>query len=138
MITQTKSKRILVVDDDVLMVGILERVFQAQGYKVVSAYDGPSGLVKAILIKPDLIVLDIMMPGMDGYEVCRRLKENPTTTNIAVLMLTAKGNIDAPDGVGNFEANLQERLRGFDVGAVEFISKPVGIKDLMKRLEFLI
>ena len=129
--------RILVVDDDRPMVMLISIILKKHGYEVFTAYNGLTGLKKAREVKPDLIILDIMMPIMNGYEVCRRLQSNPDTAGIAVLMLTAKGRIDIPrvETKRRFHSRVQERMEGFDVGAVEFLSKSVKAKELVKRVE---
>lgn len=130
--------RILVVDDNRSIVRIIEGVLIHEGYQVVTAYDGVEALDKARLHKPDLIVLDIVMPNMDGYEACRRLQSDKLTMHIPVLMLTVKGNIEddpRPDSLREWQAKVQERMRGFDVGAVEFMSKPVKAKELVARVK---
>ncbi len=128
--------RILVVDDDRPTVMIISSVLKKHGYEVFTAYDGLNGLKIAREMHPHLIVLDIMMPLMDGYEVCRRLHSDPDTAKIAVLMLTAKGGID--ENVNRqyeFASRVQDRLKGFDVGATEFLTKPVKAKELVKRVK---
>lgn len=128
--------RILVVDDDRPTVTIISSVLRKQGYEVFTAFDGAEGLAKAQELRPDLIILDIMMPVMDGYEVCRRLQNDPDTAGIAVLMLTAKGGIDQDaDRAYQFAGRVRDRLRGFDVGAVEFLTKPVKAKELVQRVK---
>jgi len=128
--------RILVVDDDRPTVLIISSVLRKQGYEVHTAFNGITGLKKAREVKPDLIILDIMMPIMDGYEVCRRLRRDPDTAGIAVLILTFKGGIDGGAEVPQrFIFHVQDRLRGFDVGAVEFLTKPVKAKELVKRVK---
>jgi CheY-like chemotaxis protein len=94
-------------------------------------------LEKAVREKPDLIVLDIEMPGMDGYEVCRRLQQNRPTAKIPILMLTVKGQLDTvPDhDKRTYESRLAERNRGFEVGAIEFISKPIQAKALAAQVK---
>ena len=131
--------QILIIDDNPTIVGILEMGLQSSGYQVSSANDGETGLARAKALHPDLIILDIMMPKMDGYEVCQALKADPVTANIPVIMLTAKGSIDDQiPGEDSYDKNLQERLRGFEVGADDFITKPVKIKELKQRIELLI
>ena len=88
--------RILCVDDDRPTVTIIAAILKKEGYEVEIALNGNEGLKKARESKPDLLILDIMMPGTDGYEVCRRLKADPETSRIGVLMLTAKGGVDEP------------------------------------------
>jgi DNA-binding response OmpR family regulator len=133
------NAKILIVDDDIMLVGMLERILQTQPYEISTAYNGEDALRQASQLKPDLIVLDLMMPGMDGYEVCQRLKENPETAAIAVLILSAKGNIDAPRlNETQFEANLDDRLHGYEVGAIDFLNKPIGARELIKHIQFLL
>jgi len=128
--------RILIVDDSRLTVKLIERVLHKAGFEVLTAFDGKAGLQKAREAKPDLIVLDIMMPKMDGYEVCRHLQANPDTANIGVLILTAKGDVDNDVGQQyELAIRVQDRLQGFDAGAVEFLSKPVKAKELVKRVK---
>jgi DNA-binding response OmpR family regulator len=131
------TARILVVDDDRPTVMIIERLLKKDGYDVCTAFDGKEGLQRAQAEKPDLIILDLMMPKMDGYEVCYRLKNDPDTADIAVLMLTAKGGIENSNGQ-KFAARLEDRLRGFEVGAVDFLIKPIKAKDLAKRVKALL
>jgi DNA-binding response OmpR family regulator len=133
------ATKILIVDDDVMLVGMLEQILHTQPYELFTAYSGEEALDRVRQLKPDLILLDLMMPGMDGYEVCQRLKSDPETADIAVLILSARGNIDAPKlKKEQFEMNLNDRLHGFEVGAIDFLSKPVGVKDLIKHIQFLL
>ncbi len=131
----TGKARILIVDDSRPTVMILERVLKKEGYEVFTAYDGKEGLQKARELKPNLIVLDIMMPEMDGYQVCQRLQRDPETARIGVLMLTAKGGIDDRKVKYGFTTALKERMIGFEVGAVEYLTKPVTAKELLKRVK---
>ncbi len=131
--------RILVVDDDRPTVMIISSILKKQGYEVFTAFDGMNGLRKAHEVKPDLVVLDIMMPLMNGYEVCRRLQSNPDTADIAVLMLTAKGRIDAEaEKPKQYFDRIQDRLRGFDSGAMDFLTKPVKAKEVVRRVKALL
>jgi len=127
--------RILIVDDSRPTVMILERVLKKEGYEVFTAYDGEQGLQRAGELQPDLIVLDVMMPGLNGYEVCQRLRREPRTAGIGVLMLTAKGGIDDPKVKRGFSSALKERMAGFEAGAVEFLTKPVSAKELIRRVK---
>ena len=135
----SRQARILIVDDDKPTVMIISSVLQKQGYEVHTAYDGQAGLEKAREIKPDLMILDIMMPIMDGYQVCRRLQSDPDTARIAILMLTAKGGIDE-DVKRHYEfaTRVKDRLHGFDSGAVDFLTKPVKAKDVALRVKSLL
>ena len=133
------KKRILVVDDDKPTVLIISAVLKKNGFEVFTAYNGKTGLQLAGEVKPHLIILDIMMPVMDGYQVMRRLKRNMETANIPVLMLSAKGSIekDAKKAY-QFAGRVQDRLRGLDTGALDFLSKPVKGKDLVRRVKALL
>lgn len=89
------AKKILVVDDEFALVDMLKMRLEANSYEVITALDGKTGLERATADAPDLIILDIMMPELDGYEVLRELKKNEKTRSIPVLMLTAKGDTSA-------------------------------------------
>jgi DNA-binding response OmpR family regulator len=131
--------RILVVDDDRPTVMIISSILKKQGYEVFTAFDGMNGLRKAREVKPDLVVLDIMMPLLNGYEVCRRLQSNPDTADISVLMLTAKGRIDAEaEEPTQYFDSVQDQLRGFDSGAMDFLTKPVKAKEVVRRVKALL
>ena len=128
--------RILCVDDDRPTVTIISGVLKKEDYDVDTALSGVEGLQKAHDLKPDLILLDIMMPGMDGYEVSRRLRDDPETAKIAVIMLTAKGGVDDPDKESYvFAGKVKDRLKGFDSGALEFLTKPVKARELVHRVK---
>lgn len=127
---------ILIIDDHERTVKAIKRILQKQGYDVVTALDGATGLKKARKEKPDLIILDIMMPGMNGYEVCYHLQRRKDTARIAVLMLSGKGLIDG-DRPG-VKYRIREREAGFDAGALEFLNKPVRAKELVKRVKGLL
>jgi two-component system alkaline phosphatase synthesis response regulator PhoP len=117
--------RILVVDDEIYIVHILDFSLGMEGYEVVTALDGEEGLQKAIEFKPDLIVLDIMMPKMDGYETCKALKSDERTKNTPVILLSAKGrNVDMQTG--------------YDVGADEYITKPFSPRKLVDRINTML
>ena len=128
--------RILVVDDNRLTVMIISSLLEEYGYEIFTAYDGMAGLEKAREVKPHLIIPDIVMPKMDGYQVARHLKHHSETADIAVLMLTAKGGVDENVNKSyEFATRVQDRLHGFDVGAAEFLTKPVKAKELVKRVK---
>src|SRR5712691_919255 len=121
--TLSSHKLVLIVDDTPTNIGILSGVLKQDAYRMKVATNGEKALVLASASeKPDLILLDVMMPGMDGYEVCRRLKANPLTRDIPVIFLTAK--TDALD-----EEN------GFEVGAVDYIHKPFSAPLVLARVK---
>ncbi|MFQ5511517.1 MAG: response regulator transcription factor [Candidatus Krumholzibacteriia bacterium] len=117
--------KILVVDDEVYILHILEFSLGAEGFEVISASNGELAVEKAKQERPNLIVLDIMMPVLDGYETCRRLKQEPETKDIPVVLLTAKGR------------DVDKRL-GFEVGAVDYVVKPFSPSRLIERIEEII
>src|SRR4051794_3087873 len=122
---QAVTARILVVDDIAANLRLLEAKLLNEYYEVALAASGPEALATAARWSPDVILLDVMMPGMDGYEVCRRLKENGATAHMPVVMITAL--IDPV-----------ERVRGLEAGADDFLSKPVDDATLFARLRALL
>ena len=118
------TARILVVDDIDANVRLLQAKLQAEYYEVLTAGDGASALVLAREERPDLVLLDVMMPGMDGFEVCRRLKEDPHTSHIPVVLVTAL------DG-------RSDRITGLESGADEFLNKPIDDVMLFARVKSL-
>ncbi len=133
------KSRILVVDDHKRIVTIIQRILEKEGHEVLTAFDGLEGLLKAKDEKPNLIILDVIMPRMDGYEVCRRLRSDPDTAGIPILLLTVKGQLDEPDiDDETLDARLQERNVGFEAGAIEFLSKPVTMEELLDRVRPLL
>ncbi|HAE86392.1 TPA: two-component system response regulator [Candidatus Marinimicrobia bacterium] len=115
--------KILVVDDEENIRKLVNYNLILDGYDVILAVDGKEGLEKAIQEKPDLILLDIMMPEMDGLEVCSRLKKNPETRDIPIFMLSAKGQ-------------MQDLEDAFDVGADNYITKPFDVDKLSEIIQF--
>ncbi|HEX7079299.1 MAG TPA: response regulator [Candidatus Eisenbacteria bacterium] len=117
--------KILVVDDEIYIVHILDFSLGMEGYEVVTALDGEQALEKLKTEKPDLIVLDIMMPKLDGYEVCKAVKADPATKQIPVILLSAKGR------------NVDQKM-GFEVGADDYITKPFSPRKLVERINQLL
>jgi DNA-binding response OmpR family regulator len=113
--------KVLVVDDEVYILHILDFSLGAEGFEVITAADGEQALAKARAERPDLIVMDIMMPRLDGYETCRRLKSYPETREIPVLLLTARGR-------------EEDRQKGIDCGADDYITKPFSPNKLIRRV----
>ena len=127
------NNRILVIDDNKSLVFIAERVLQREGYIVSTALNGQEGIHKAKTEKPDLIVLDIEMPGLNGYEVCRELQQDQNTINIPIIFLSAKGNTDETQGAS--AVGLKEIKLAFNLGASEFLHKPVSAADLITAVK---
>jgi two-component system cell cycle response regulator len=119
------TARILIVDDVPANTRLLEAKLAADYYQICAALDGVSALALAQSWQPDLILLDVMMPGMDGFECCRRLKDDPATMHIPVVMVTALGE-------------PAERVRGLESGADDFLTKPVELETLMARVRGLV
>ncbi len=119
------TARVLVVDDIPANLRLLEAKLRAEYFEVALAASGPEALALTSAWAPDVVLLDVMMPGMDGYEVCRRLKSQPATSHIPVVMVTAL-------------TEQSERVRGLEVGADDFISKPVDTALLFARLRALL
>jgi len=116
------KERILVVEDDDAIVRVLQRALSYEGYQVDAAGDGETGLKIALEHRTDLVILDLMLPGMDGLEVCRRLRG---VGNMPVLMLTAKDTV--PD-----------RIQGLDAGADDYMIKPFDVDELLARVRALL
>ncbi len=119
------TARVLIVDDIPANVRLLQAKLEADYYDVITAGNGEAGIETAIEEQPDIILLDVMMPGVDGYEVCRQLKHHPETRHIPIILLTAL------DG-------REDRLSGLEAGADDFLTKPVDDIILMARLKALV
>lgn len=117
-----KSSRILVVDDEPYILRSLRMILEMEGYQVETATDGLEALKKVADVKPNLILLDIMMPHLDGYEVAKRLKEDPTTSNIFILILTAKGQ-------------EKDKARSLSLGVDDHLTKPFSPNKLLERIK---
>jgi DNA-binding response OmpR family regulator len=120
--TEASPAKVLVVDDAPPNVKLLRLILQEAGYPVVEAYSGAEALEKLRAERPGAMILDVRMPGMSGYEVCRRVRQDPEFSALPVIMVTA---LAAPE----------ERVRGIEAGATDFISKPFNKKELLARLE---
>lgn len=117
--------QILVVDDEPDILSVLVYHLSREGYRVTTAVNGQGALTTAAAERPDLIILDLMLPGMDGYEVLQRLRRGERTETIPVILLTAR-------------REEEERVKGFEVGADDYITKPFSARELTLRVEALL
>jgi DNA-binding response OmpR family regulator len=116
------SKKILIVDDEVDLVETVRFPLEMEGYHVLVSYNGEDALNQARKENPDLILLDLMLPKLDGYEICRLLKSDDRYKHIPILMLTAK-------------SQEKDMVLGIETGANEYITKPFDIRDLLKKVK---
>ena len=119
------AEKILIIDDDVDTLRLVGLMLQRQGYQISAAANGQQGLDKALEESPDLILLDVMMPDMDGYEVTRKLREDPQTADIPIIMFTAKTQLD-------------DKVAGFDMGADDYLTKPTHPSELQAHIKALL
>ena len=117
--------RILVIDDDPSISELVSINLEMAGYDVSPAEDGIKGQALAVQIQPDLIMLDLMLPKVDGFTVCQRLRRDPRTADIPVLMLTALGQI-------------QDKIDGFNAGADDYLTKPFDVEEMLARVRALL
>jgi len=119
------EKKILVVDDEQDIVDLVSYNLRKEGYKVFTASNGTQAVEVASTLKPDVVILDIMMPGMDGFEVCRSLRQDPSLAPTAIMFLTAKsGEID--------------QILGLELGADDYIQKPISPRVLLARVKTIL
>jgi len=118
----TSGRTILIVDDMPANLGVLTSHLERQGYIAVVAQGGEEGIERAEFVRPDLILLDVMMPGVDGFETCRRLKTSPVTRDIPVIFMTAL-------------ADTGDKLTGFAAGAVDYVTKPLNGAEVLARID---
>ena len=116
-----ENERILLVDDNPTNIDVLYNFLADVGYEVLIAEDGVSALERVGFIKPDLILLDVMMPHIDGFEVCRRLQADPETTEIPVIFITALGSVE-------------DEITGFKCGGVDYVTKPFQNDEMLARI----
>jgi len=119
------SEKILIVDDDIDSLKLIGLMLQRHGYEIMAANAGNQALSKAASDRPDLIILDVMMPDMDGYEVCRRLRANTETRGIPIIMFTAKTLVD-------------DKVAGFEAGADDYLTKPTHPAELASRVKAIL
>jgi len=119
------SKRILVIEDDPASLRLMQYILEHKGYEVLTAVNGLDGLKKARSEEPDLVILDVMLPGMDGFDICYHLRAEPQTAKLPILMLSAK-------------AREVDRDTGLKVGADYYITKPVAPAEIISNVEALL
>ena len=122
MVEHSNESRIMIVDDTPQNIQVLGTVLREQGYQLSVARNGRQALEAAQKIMPDLILLDVMMPELDGFETCRRLKDDPRTRDIPVIFLTAK-------------TELEDIVKGFNLGGVDYVTKPFNTAELLARVK---
>lgn len=119
------AEKILIADDEESLVEFIGRALKKQGYRVITAYDGDNAIFLIGEELPDLVILDLMMPLMDGWEVCRRSKSDSATRDIPILMLTARSSPD-------------DAVQGLDLGADDYMRKPFSLDELLARVRVLL
>ena len=119
------SKKVLVIEDDPSALRFIEYTLGQEGYQVLTATDGTRGIRKAQSEEPDLIILDVMLPGLDGFEICCRLREDPKTAGLPILMLSAK-------------AQEIDKMTGLKVGADDYLAKPADPSEVVDRIKKLL
>ncbi|HLG65178.1 MAG TPA: response regulator transcription factor [Ktedonosporobacter sp.] len=117
--------KVLVIDDAENIIEFIRLGLRYEGFQVEAAPDGEQGVIAAQRINPDVIILDVMMPGIDGLEVCRRIRSNPTTSDIPILMLTAKDEVS-------------DRILGLQTGADDYLTKPFDFYELLERIRAIL
>ncbi len=123
MTVNTSQKDVvLIIDDNPTNLGVVVESLEESGFKIIVARNGEMGLKRARLVKPDIILLDIIMPGISGFETCSRLKADKNTVNIPVIFMTALDN-------------TEDKVKGFELGGVDYITKPVQVEEVLARLK---
>ena len=124
-LTRPEQTKVLIVDDEPANVAVLSRFLEHERYHVLSAENGPDALDTVSAEEPSLVLLDVMMPAMNGFEVCRRIKSSPTTLFLPVVLVTGL-------------ADTESRVKGILAGADDFLSKPVDRQELVTRVKSLL
>lgn len=119
------GERILIIDDEMNIVELLKYNLETNGYKVIYALTGKEGLTYSLQNKPDLILLDIMLPEVDGFDICKEIKKNKDTENIPIIMLTAK-------------SEEFDKILGLELGADDYITKPFSVRELLARIKVVL
>jgi DNA-binding response OmpR family regulator len=115
------GKKILIIEDDPATQRLVDYSLKQEGYQIITASNGLEGIRKALGESPDLVILDVMLPGMDGFEICYRLKSEPTTANLPILMFSAK-------------AQEIDKDTGIKVGADDYLTKPSAPADIVNHV----
>jgi PleD family two-component response regulator len=121
MDTNIQRGKILIVDDTPSMIYMVKTVLEKEGYEIIVATTGEKGITRAEKTEPDLILLDVLMPGMDGFETCRRLKAEERTREIPVIFMTGLSAIET-------------KVAGFEAGGVDYVTKPIESRELLVRV----
>jgi two-component system, OmpR family, alkaline phosphatase synthesis response regulator PhoP len=119
------EKKILVIEDDPATSRLVDYSLRHEGFQVITAFNGLEGIRKATEEAPDLVILDVMLPGMDGFEICHRLREQPSTAKLLILMFSAK-------------AQDIDKNTGLKVGADDYLSKPAAPAEIVNRVNKLL
>ena len=119
------QRQILVVDRDPTTIKLLQLTLEKEGFEIVTASTGEEAYAKALSRVPDLAIVDVVLPGMDGYSLCRRLRQNPSTHGLPIVMLTARGD-------------TADKLKGFEAGADDYLAKPFHPEELRYRIKSLL
>ena len=119
------SKKVLIIEDDPSFLRAVSHIIEKEGYRVITASNGMTGLRMAKEEKPDLLILDVMLPGLDGFEICSRLRNEVPTVGLPIIMLSAKGQ-------------ETDRTTGLKVGANEYLTKPVDRALLLEKVTSLL
>ncbi len=117
--------KVLIVDDDPTVHKLITKRLHAEQYEVQSVFDAPSAIEEIGQKHPDLVILDLMMPRISGIEVCQKIKSNPETKDILVLILSAKESQD-------------DRIKGLEIGADDYVSKPFHLSSLERKIEYML
>jgi two-component system response regulator MprA len=120
-----EKQKVLVIDDEENIIEFIRLGLRYEGFQVESASDGEQGVTAAQRINPDVVILDLMMPGIDGLEVCRRLRDNPITHDVPILMLTAKDEV-------------KDRIIGLKTGADDYLTKPFDFDEMLERIRAIL